>query len=247
MTSDESSLPEDALKKLVLQGTLPKHIGVIPDGNRRYARKQGLSLLEAYERGVEKGEIFAEWCRNLGVKYLTFYTLSLENLERRSSDEKRLLFSLLKKHFKRLIEDARIHEDHVRVKVIGRISSLPRDLQEVIHHVEEVTASYNRYYLIFLIAYSGRAEIIDAINKLLVNGPKKIDENIFRNYLYMGNIPDPDLIIRTSGEMRISNFLLWYIAYSEFYFVKRYWPEITFKDLLLAIRNYQKRERRFGR
>jgi len=247
MTSDESSLPEDALKKLVLQGTLPKHIGVIPDGNRRYARKQGLSLVEAYERGVEKGEIFAEWCRKLGVKYLTFYTLSLENLERRSSDEKKLLFSLLKKHFKRLIEDARIHEDCVRVKVIGRISLLPQDLQEVIHHVEEVTASYNRYYLIFLIAYSGRAEIIDAINKLLVNGPKRVDENIFRNYLYMGNIPDPDLIIRTSGEMRISNFLLWYIAYSEFYFVKRYWPEITFKDLLLAIRNYQKRERRFGR
>ncbi len=249
--TNEHSMSIDELRELVSRGPLPRHIGVIPDGNRRFARKRGLSLLEAYELGVKKGEIFAEWCRDLGIRYLTFYTLSLENLEKRSKSELDILFDLLKKHLIRLVDDERIHRDRVRVRIAGRINLLPEDVQDVIRHVENVTKDYDQYHLIFLIAYSGRGEIIDAIKSILAS---KRDDNLmefsekdFRKYLYLSDIPDPDLIIRTSGEMRISNFLLWYIAYSEFYFVKKYWPEISFKDLLLAIRSYQNRERRFGR
>lgn len=237
-------------KDLVLSEPVPKHIGVIPDGNRRFARKNNLSLYEAYELGIQKGEDFAEWCRELGVKYLTFYTLSIENLERRSKKELELLFSLLKKYMKKLANDERIHRDKVRVRVVGRLNLLPSDVREAIVEVEKATEDYKSYYLIFLIAYSGRAEIIDAINKIIKNGSSvahSLEESEFRNYLYLSSIPDPDLIIRTSGEMRISNFLLWYIAYSELYFVDKYWPEITYEDLLLAVRHYQKRERRFGR
>ena len=138
----------------------------------------------------------------------------------------------------------------MRVRVVGRLNLLPEDVRSVIREVENATSNYSSYYLIFLIGYSGRAEIIDAVNALMrdkSNGIKEIDEELFRRYLYLPNVPDPDLVIRTSGEMRISNFLLWYIAYSELYFVKKYWPEITYSDLLLAIKHYQNRERRFGR
>jgi len=244
------SISIDDLKNLVLRAPVPKHIGVIPDGNRRFAKKNNLSLYEAYELGIQKGEDFAEWCRELGVNYLSFYTLSIENLERRSKGELELLFSLLKKYMKKLASDERIHRDKVRVRVVGRLNLLPNDVREAITEVEEATKDYESYYLIFLIAYSGRAEIIDAVNRIINNGSNAVNslkEGEFRKYLYLPNVPDPDLIIRTSGEMRISNFLLWYIAYSELYFVDKYWPEITYKDLLLAVRHYQNRERRFGR
>jgi len=246
--STERELSAEELKKLVLQNPLPRHIGVIPDGNRRFAKKKGLSLYEAYELGVRKGEEFAEWCRMLGIKYLTFYTLSLENLERRSKEELSILFDLLKRYLNRIAKDERVHRDQVRVRVLGRIDLLPEDVKESIRYVEEATIDYDRYHLIFLIAYSGRKEIIDAVNAILSNQEiSSVTEEIIRKHMYLSDIPDPDLVIRTSGEMRISNFLLWYIAYSELYFINVYWPEITFKDLLLAIRSYQIRERRFGR
>lgn len=251
--NDDNAIKNDKkrdLLGLVSKHSIPRHVGVIPDGNRRFARKNGLSLYEAYELGIRKGEDFAQWCRDLGIKYLSFYTLSIENLERRSERELSLLFSLLKRHMKRLVVDERIHRDKVKIKIVGRLTLLPKDVREVIQEVEEATKDYENYYLIFLIAYSGRAEIIDAI-KNIVNevgvSANDVNEDFLRKRMYLSDIPDPDLVIRTSGEMRISNFLLWYIAYSELYFVRKYWPEVTYEDLLQAIRHYQVRERRFGR
>lgn len=237
------------LREIVLRNKIPQHIAVIPDGNRRYARKYGLTIIEAYRRGVEKAKEFAEWCQDIGVKYLTFYSLSLENLQRRPREELNILFNLMRVYFRELIEDKRIHENEVRIRIVGRINLLPRDLIDLISKVERTTEEYERYHITFLIAYSGRAEIVDAVKKILAETPynHEITEDFFRKFLYLPDVPDPDLVIRTSGEQRISNFLLWYLAYSEFFFIKKYWPEITLEDLLLVLREFQLRERRFGR
>ncbi len=243
------TLSDEELKKIILKDRLPRHIGVIPDGNRRFARKYGLSLLEAYEKGVQKGEEFAQWCRDLGIKYLTFYALSLENLQRRSKEELQILFSLLRKYLIKIAKDERIHRDEVKVRVFGRLELLPDGVVKAARNLESVTNSYDRYHLILLIAYSGRDEIINAVKRVLQENSdaNNINEETFRQFLYLSDVPDPDLIIRTSGEMRLSNFLLWYAAYSELYFINVFWPEITFRHLLFAIRNYQMRERRFGK
>jgi len=232
-----------------IKGRIPRHIGVIPDGNRRYAKKYGLTYLEAYQHGVEKAQDFAEWCRELGIKYLTYYSLSLENLKNRSSSELDILFKLMEQYLKKMLYDERIHRERVRIRVAGRIEKLPSNIQQLIKELEKATASYDRYHIILLIAYSGRLEIIDAVRKILTNmsGSCNVNEEVFRRYLYIPEIPDPDLILRTSGEMRISNFLLWQSAYSELIFIKKYWPEITKEDLIRAIEEYQHRERRFGR
>ncbi|MHA1616553.1 MAG: polyprenyl diphosphate synthase [Candidatus Njordarchaeales archaeon] len=250
MANDGVTSQLTLLKDIVLKGRIPKHLAVIPDGNRRYARKKGISLANAYEEGLQKAKEFARWCRELGIRYLTFYSLSLENLQNRSPDELNILFTLMKKYAKELINNKEIHTDQVRVRIVGRLNLLPKDLLEILEDLERVTREYENYHLIFLMAYSGRAEILDAVNKLLtinVSESLRVDEKFFRQFLYLPDVPDPDLVIRTSGEQRISNFLLWYLAYSELYFINKFWPEITMEDLLKAIRDFQQRERRFGR
>ena len=228
---------------------VPLHIGIIPDGNRRFARKKGLSLLKAYEIGAEKVREVLSWCREFGIKYVSIYTLSYENLKNRSEQELKIIFNLLEKKLKRVAKDEEIHKNKVRVLISGDKTILPKNVIEAINLAENSTKNYNNYYLILLVGYGGRKEIIDAIKKIIKDDLKieEITEKTFRKYLYLPNIPDPDLVIRTSGEQRISNFLLWQIAYSELYFINKYWPELTKQDFIQALISYSKRQRRFGK
>ena len=246
-------LYEKWLEENIKKGEIPTHIAVIMDGNRRWARKRGLYPWLGHRFGAEKVDELIEWCINLGIKVITIYALSTENLKRskRELDE---ILRLLKEKSLEYVNDERLHKHGVRVKVIGRKDLLPRDVRDALEKLEEASSKYNNLYLNVAVAYGGRAEIVDASKNLIKDilaGKVKvdeIDESILERYLYTSDIPnhEPDMIIRTSGEERISNFLLWQSAYSELVFLDVYWPEFRKIDLMRAIRIYQKRQRRFG-
>ena len=230
----------------------PNHIGVILDGNRRYGKLVGIDPWKSHQIGAKKIEDFLGWCWRSGIKIVTLYSLSTDNLNRdsRELDE---IFGIAKSMFERVIDDKDTHEYHVRVKAIGSISRLPPGLQEAIAHAEESTKSYSDYYLNIAIGYGGRTEILDAVRNIAQEvandelSPSEIMISDIERYLYTAGLPDPDLILRTSGEERISGFLLWQSAYAEFYFCEVFWPLIRRIDLWRAIRIYQKRRRRFGK
>lgn len=242
------------LLRQVKSRPIPQHVAVILDGNRRWARNRGLPPWLGHEKGAEKVWEFLDWCLELGIKTITLYVLSTENLARRRREELEKLFEIIDRHLDRALRDERIHRHRVRVKALGRIHLLPESLREKLLKLEERTRNYDNHYLNIAIAYGGRAEIVDAIRKICedVRSGKlrveDIDEDTVRRYLYTAHLPnpDPDLVIRTSGEERISNFLLFQIAYSELVFLDVYWPEFRKIDLLRAIRTYQQRQRRFG-
>ncbi len=235
---------------------MPEHVAIILDGNRRWARMYGLNPWIGHRAGARKVENLLRWCLDLGIRTVTLYAFSTENF-RRTPREVAELMRLLKEKLAELKESDIIREREVRVKIIGRLNLLPRDLRELAREIEEMTKDYRRHFLNIAIAYGGRAEILDAVRKIaedVAKGrlrPDEIDEEVFEKYLYTGYLPpelrDPDLIIRTSGEERLSGFLLWQCAYSEFCFLDIYWPEFRRIDLLRAIRTYQMRQRRFGR
>ncbi len=234
---------------------LPRHIGVIPDGNRRWARERGIPLAFAYRIGADKVEEFLEWCLEYGIRVVTVYILSSENLTRRSRIELEILFALLKERLRKVRNDNRIHENEVRVRVVGRKWLLPKDVLEEAEKTEEETSRYNRHCLNLAIAYGGRQEIIDAVRRIAEDvrmgrlSPWEIDERVFTRYTYLdcnGEYVEPDLIIRTGGERRLSNFLLYHVAYSEIYFTEKYWPDFTRQDFEDALRDYSARIRRFG-
>ncbi|HDI42362.1 MAG TPA: di-trans,poly-cis-decaprenylcistransferase [Candidatus Bathyarchaeota archaeon] len=245
---------ERMLQQQVMQGAMPEHIAVILDGNRRWARMRSLNPWIGHEYGAKKVKEFLRWCLELGVKSITLYALSTENF-RRPKHELRALMNILKQKLREAAENEDIHRYQVRVKAIGRVGSLPEDVQEAVRYLEERTKHYNKRFLNIAIAYGGRAEIVDAARKIaeaVKRGklePEDIDEQVFESFLYTAHLPkqDPDLIIRTSGEERLSGFLLWQCAYSELYFLDVYWPDFRKIDLLRAIRTYQQRHRRFGR
>jgi len=232
----------------------PAHIGIILDGNRRWARSHSLDPSMGHYYGADKTEEVLRWCLDLGIKTITLYVFSTENFNRPRREVERLM-ELFEERLQRLKEDRDIHEHKVRVKVIGRINLLPRRLQKIIREIEAMTRNYDEHFLNLAIAYGGRAEIIDATRKIakkVLNGElsiENIDEETFERNLYTSHLPkqDLDLIIRTSGEERLSGFLLYQSAYSELCFIDVYWPEFRRIDLLRAIRTYQSRKRRFGR
>ncbi|GAB6947372.1 polyprenyl diphosphate synthase [Vulcanisaeta sp. JCM 16161] len=238
-----------------MPATVPVHIGVIPDGNRRWARKVGISITEAYRIGSDKVEEFLDWSLDFGIRIVTVYVLSTENFLRRSKLELDLLYRLLKEKLIKVRKDDRIHRNRVRVKVIGRTWLLPEDVRREIELTEEATADYSDHYLNLAVVYGGRQEIIDAVRRILIDynsgrlNISDLNEDVMFKYLYVGDepYPEPDLIIRTGGEHRISNFLLYETAYSELYILNKYWPEITKEDLKQALDDYARRERRFGR
>ena len=242
------------LQNQVKNGEMPQHIGVILDGNRRWAFGRSLPKWEGHLWGARKAEEFLEWCLELGIQTVTAYVFSTENFQRPQEEVERI-FDLLEQEAKRLESDIRLQEKQVRVKAIGRTELLPRRLQELIAKVENQTKDYSKHFLNIAIAYGGRAEIVDAAKKIVQDLDRgkisinDIDEESFRNYLYTAHLPNPypDLIIRTSGEERLSGFLLWQSAYSELCFLDVYWPEFRKIDLLRAIRIYQKRKRTYGR
>jgi tritrans,polycis-undecaprenyl-diphosphate synthase [geranylgeranyl-diphosphate specific] len=234
-------------------GVKPEHIAIILDGNRRWASEQSLNLFSGHEKGADKVEQLIDWCLQLGVKSITLYTFSTENFQRSKSEVEEIM-RIAEQRFQQILADERIHENKVRVKVIGRVGLLPEHLQQLITDVEKATESYDKHFLNFAFAYGGRAEIVDAAKKIAEKvgtgdlSPDKVDEQLFEKYLYTSHMPnqDPDLIIRTSGEERLSGFLLWQSAYSELCFLDVYWPDFRFIDLLRAVRTFQNRKRRFG-
>jgi len=237
----------------VKSGAKLEHIAIILDGNRRWASENELHPWLGHKKGAETVEQLLDWCEKLGVKFVTLYAFSTENF-RRSPKEVEEIMRIAKEEFSKLLTDERIHRDKVHVKVIGRVNLLPKSLQQLIADVENATKDYDNRFLNFAFAYGGRAEILDAakmIAEKVRDGELKLDdinESMFEKHLYTAHMPkqDPDLIIRTSGEERLSGFLLWQSAYSELAFLDVYWPDFRLIDLLRAIRTFQTRKRRYG-
>ncbi len=227
----------------------PRHIAIIMDGNGRWARKRLLNRVNGHKKGIEVVKDIVTRCRKLGIMYLTLYTFSKENW-RRPAAEVAFLMRLLAKHLKK--DDNLFLENRIHFKAIGNISELPENVSEAIRELEEKTASFTGMHLQLALSYSGRDEITRAARILADKAAKglikadDITEDIFSNELYTADVPDPDLLIRTSGECRISNFLLWQLAYTEIHITDVLWPDFTTEDLDQAIRDYQRRERRFG-
>jgi len=243
---------EKRLERQIKKGQIPKHLAVIMDGNRRYAEDLGILPHEGHVRGKSTLENLLDWCRNLGIKYLTVYAFSLENFDR---DEKELspLMDLFEESFKNAGDDPRVHDNKVRVRAIGHREMLPNKVVKAIEYAESKTKDYENFNYNLAVAYGGRQELVRSMEKIAQKvkegkiEPSEIDAKLISSNLYTSGLPDPDLILRTSGEERISNFLLWQIAYSELYFADVYWPDMRKIDFLRAIRSFQKRKRRLGR
>lgn len=225
---------------------IPAHVAIIMDGNGRWAKLRGLPRLEGHRAGVDNirrvVEVFAEY----GIRYLTLFAFSTENWER-PRDEVRGLTRMAQQRFDEAMKV--LHENNIRVRHIGRLNRLSPVLQRKIRKATELTKNNTRMTLCVAFDYGGRAEIVDAARRLLLDGasPQELDEATLRKYLYAPDIPDPDLLIRTGGEMRISNFLLWQSAYTELYFTEVLWPDFDRAEIEKALRVYSQRQRRFGR
>ncbi len=251
ISSTAYSTYEKRLLKEVLSRPVPHHVAIIMDGNRRYANEFGMLITEGHEKGREKLEQILEWCMEIGVRMLTVYAFSTENVSREKEEVDHLM-RMFADNFRRLSEEERVHKHKIRVRVLGQKEMLPKDVQKAIAEAEEKTKDYDQYFFNLAVAYGGREEIVQAIRKLareVKSGRLAVDditEKTFTEFLYTKDMPDPDLILRTSGEERISNFLLWQLAYSELYFSDVYWPGFRKIDFLRAVRAYQLRKRRFG-
>ena len=232
---------------------LPDHVGIILDGNRRWASENEYPIYFGHNTGANIATHLLEWCHDLGIKTLTVYVLSTENLQR---PQKELdgLFEAIREKLQELINDDRLRRYKVRVKGIGRLELLPQKIRNLLAELEESTSNFEGHFLNLALAYGGRTEIVDVVKKIVAkceSGDVKVDEitqETVETHLYTAHLsnPDPDLIIRTSGEERLSGFLLWQSAYSELIFLDVYWPDFRKIDLMRAIRTYQQRARRFG-
>jgi undecaprenyl diphosphate synthase len=229
---------------------LPEHVAVIMDGNGRWAKNKGAARIFGHRNAIEAVRQVIEGAGEIGIKYLTLYAFSTENWGR-PKEEVDALMELLVNTLQKEIE--RLHKNKVRLKTIGDIGQLPKDCRENLREATESTKNNTGLTLLIALNYSGRREILKAVNELSMRvkegtvGVDEIDEQLFASFLDTKNIPDPELLIRTSGEMRISNFLLWQIAYTELYITQKLWPDFRKEDLYEAICEYQKRERRFGK
>ena len=249
----ESLKPGDRERDLALSldpERLPRHIAIIMDGNGRWARKRNLPRIAGHKAGVAPVRMAVETCAQLGVEALTLYAFSAENWKRPRT-EVDMLWRLLRFYLRR--ELAELDRNGIRLQASGRIDALPGRVQDELAYVEKATAQNNRMRLNLAINYSGRAEIVDAVNAIIQRArlegklsSLQIDEETLSRNLYSPDLPDPDLLIRTSGEMRVSNFLLWEIAYAELFVTETFWPDFNRSELLTAILDYQKRDRRFG-
>jgi short-chain Z-isoprenyl diphosphate synthase len=249
-------LYERRLLRHIFRRPMPRHVGIILDGNRRYAREVGLAdPREVYRLGARKLDEVLNWCAELGIPAVTLWVSSTENLNR-SPEEVSGILSAVEAKLTQLARDSQIHRQQVRVRAVGKLDLLPDGTLAAIRRAEESTAGYGAMVLTIAVAYGGREEIADAVRALLRDKAKQGDgvqeiidsvtQEEIRRYLYAADLPDPDLIIRTSGEVRLSGFLLWQSAYSEFYFSDVHWPAFRKIDFLRAVRSFQQRERRFG-
>ena len=235
--------PPAGLDPLALdEARVPQHVAVIMDGNGRWAKKRALNRLRGHRAGIEAVRETIRAASDCGVRYLTIYSFSTENWKR-PEDEVEGLMELFAKTM--LAEVDGLHEEHVRVKTIGDLSRLPTDTREAFAQAWDKTSANDGMTLVVAVNYGSRQEILQAVNKLVAQGAA-VDEQAFSNALYTSGIPDPELLIRTSGEMRVSNFLLWQLAYTEFYCTDVLWPDFNRYEFLRALLAYQARDRRFG-
>jgi undecaprenyl diphosphate synthase len=214
------------------------------DGNGRWANERNLPRIIGHKVGSESVREIIRVCLELGIEYLTLYSFSTENWQRPKEEIKGLM-ELLKFLLKNEVDE--LNRNGVSIKAIGRLDYLPNDVKNELFKAIEKTKNNNKLKLYLALSYGGRQEILDAVNKIINSKLEFVDEGTFRNFLYDPNLPDPDLLIRTSGEYRISNFLLWQISYSEFYFTKTLWPEFRREEFIKAIEDYSKRKRKFGK
>jgi undecaprenyl diphosphate synthase len=222
-----------------------KHVALIMDGNGRWAKQRGLPRIEGHRNGVKRVNEIIDTAVEIGLQAVTFYTFSIENWNRPAT-EVRALMRILDKYLRS--EMNRLHKMNIVFRAVGNIEKLPDNIRKLLSDFEELTKNNTGLILSSALSYGSRAEIVAAVKKIIKNGvsSKDINEKLFESYLYTAGIPDPDLIIRTSGEMRLSNFLLWQAAYSEFYFTETLWPDFGRKEFIAAINEYKGRERRFG-
>ena len=225
--------------------SLPDHVAIIPDGTRRWARKRGLAETEGAKAGAANVHRIVAYLLDSGVRYLTVWGFSTDNWKR-SDDQVRFLLEQVQAWIER--DAPWLHSRGVRLRHIGRTDQLPPGLQRAISYWGEVTRQNTGMTVIVAFDYSGRVEVIDAIRRILEAGitPQMVDNDLFSDYLYTNGLPDVDLLVRTGGEFRLSNFLLWQTAYSEYYFTKVLWPDFDTKELEKALNNYSERKRRFG-
>lgn len=225
---------------------IPNHIVLFPDGNRRWAREKGLPTLDGHYKGYENLLDFSEWCKNRGVKVLTAFGFSTENWNR-APKEVDYLMKLLEKCLRKNLDS--YNKNGTCVRVIGQKDRLPASLQEAIKITEESTKNNSDLFLNLAISYGGKWDILNAVKKIIEKGIEvdEIDEKLFESYLSTVGLPNPDLVIRAGGEMRMSNFVLWQAAYSELYFCPKYWPDFSEQDLDLALQEFDRRSRRFGK
>lgn len=251
LTDKDQSVEDKKIQQdLQKAGTIPEHIAIIMDGNGRWAQKKGNIRLHGHKAGVESVRDVTESCAQLGVKYLTLYAFSTENWNRPSAE----VNGLMKLLVQALRDEAdRLKENDIKLVTIGQIERLPGKCQRQLVEVKELTQDNSRMQLCLALSYSGRWDITEAVKHIALdvqNGkvnPDEINDQLISSYLSTASIPDPDLIIRTSGEYRISNFLLWQLAYSELYITETYWPDFRRDELYDGIRSFQKRDRRYGK
>jgi len=238
----------------VRKGDVPKHVAIILDGNRRWAKRNLKFVKSGHFKGADAVENLLDWCEEFDIKIITLYVLSAENLDRQN-EELDYLFDLIQTRLEKLYNDPRIHKNQMRVKAIGRIELLPDSIKDVLSRLDNVTKEYDNHFLNIAIAYGGQNELVDAVKKIgdqIKDGTldsKDINKEIIESNLYTSHLPQssPDMILRTSGEKRMSGFLLWQSAYSELVFLDIFWPEFRKIDLMRAIRTFQKRKRRDGK
>jgi undecaprenyl diphosphate synthase len=230
----------------MLSEKLPRHIAIIMDGNGRWAQQRHLARIMGHRKGIDSVREVVRECRKLGIEFLTLYAFSTENW-RRPKAEIRALMALLKKFIRS--EMLELHQNNIRVNMIGDLTKLPDDVMPAIREIMDVTRNNTGMTLNVALSYSGRDEILRAVRQLVAEHGRNagdITEELFSNCLDTAGQPDPDLLVRTSGELRVSNFLLWQIAYSELYITEVLWPDFGKKDLAKALRDFQTRRRRFG-
>lgn len=248
---------EKQLEKDVIAGQKPKHLGIILDGNRRFARLQNMgNVVNGHLHGAEKLRDMLQWCYEFEIPVITIWIFSMDNFQR-DPEEVQGLFQLIEKKTRAWQTDPEIHEKRVQLRYSGRKELLPESLQEAIREAEACTAHYHDFILNIAIAYGGREEITDAFRCYMQQGLEQglslqevhaqLSEKNLEQHLYTSGLPEPDFVIRTSGELRLSGFLLWQSAYAEYYFCDVLWPEFRRIDFLRALRSYALRKRRFGR
>ena len=248
------SFYERRLESEIIKSPLPNHVAIVLDGNRRWAKLHLFDPGVGHHHGADKAEELLNWIHDIGVRITTLYILSTENLERKDAELENI-YKLLETKLERLYDDERVHRRRMKIKAIGDTALLPHKLQEILTKLEESTAEYDSMFLNIAIAYGGQKELIEAIRKIAQMAKQgqieveAIDEKTIESCLYTSHLPQPspDLILRTSGEKRLSGFLIWQSAYSELMFMDVFWPEFRKIDLMRAIRTYQRRVRRYGK